>query len=311
MIPLMAELSSECVPPVVIGGVGGGGTRVVSQILNGLGFDLGPVSVPTLDSVLFTTLFTLPALARAPGDFAELDAFFLGRKEWWEIFVNAITRKGLAAAQLEKVKQLAEETLIPRISASSRLEETGKTDLIGRVRDALGHCRSVGHTVTAVDAPWGWKEPNTSVFLSQIVRRFPAMKYIHVIRHGLDMAYAGNVNQTKNWGHLFGINSNEIADPNSCLEYWVRSNERTITYAEAMLKGNFAVISFDDLVLTPNVAISNLCKFLNVNVDERKLQALCEIPVVPSSLARYKEYNLSKLDRRLIEKVREFGFNIH
>src|SRR5579863_5773410 len=38
-------MSFSCgrIPPVVIGGVGGGGTRVVSRLLAELGFDLGPV----------------------------------------------------------------------------------------------------------------------------------------------------------------------------------------------------------------------------------------------------------------------------
>jgi hypothetical protein len=136
------------------------------------------------------------------------------------------------------------------------LKETRKNDLIGRVRDALAHCRAVGHTATGVDVSWGWKEPNTSVFLPQIVRRFPEMKYIHVIRHGLDMAYPANANQTKNWSHLFDIKFEKILDPNSCLEFWVRSNERSISYAETMLKSNFALVRFEELVLKPTVAIT-------------------------------------------------------
>src|SRR5262249_24496407 len=50
---------------------------------------------------------------------------------------------------------------------------------------------------------WGWKEPNTHVFLDRLQTAFPEMKYIHVMRNGLDMAYSENQNQLKLWGSVF------------------------------------------------------------------------------------------------------------
>src|SRR5215510_5617899 len=84
----------ERFPPVVVGGVGGGGTRVVAQILDALGFRMRPVSIPSLDNVLFTSFFTLPAIAAAPRSFDELAAFFIEREQWWDIFEDAARGRG-------------------------------------------------------------------------------------------------------------------------------------------------------------------------------------------------------------------------
>jgi hypothetical protein len=45
----------------------------------------------------------------------------------------------------------------------------------------------------SVDAPismWGWKEPNTHVVLDRLWAELPRLKYVHVRRHGLDMAFS-------------------------------------------------------------------------------------------------------------------------
>src|SRR5690606_33373890 len=39
---------------------------------------------------------------------------------------------------------------------------------------------------------WGWKEPNTQIYIEYIANFFPNLKYIQVIRHGLYMAFSSN-----------------------------------------------------------------------------------------------------------------------
>jgi hypothetical protein len=296
--------------PIVIGGVGGGGTRVVSRILDALEVDLGPVSSPSLDNVLFTTLFTIPVIAAAPKTFAELDELFAGYGEWWEIFAKATTGDRLTGEEILQVERLVEQRLAPGIRRSVRLPDERKTDLLGRVYQALAHCRLRLHASSSRDGRWGWKEPNTSVVLPQIVRRFPDVKYVHVIRHGLDMAYSDNVNQVRNWGRLFDLETADDPDPDACLAFWVRTNQRTIAFASDVLGRNFALVKFDELVLEPKPVISSLCGFLDRPVDAATLDRLCAIPSVPRSLGRYRERAYSTLNPSLVEKVREFGFDV-
>jgi len=52
---------------------------------------------------------------------------------------------------------------------------------------------------------WGWKEPNTHIYLEFLSKYFSDLKYIFVIRHGLDMAFSKNQAQLYNWGNLLGV----------------------------------------------------------------------------------------------------------
>ena len=57
------------------------------------------------------------------------------------------------------------------------------------------------------DAPlWGWKEPTSHIFLSQMQTHFgDRLHYVHVIRNGVYMAHSKNQNQVSRWGQRFGI----------------------------------------------------------------------------------------------------------
>ena len=48
--------------PVVVGGVGGSGTRVIAQLLQSLDFDMGSDLNESLDDLSFTALFKRPSL---------------------------------------------------------------------------------------------------------------------------------------------------------------------------------------------------------------------------------------------------------
>ncbi|MBQ0798947.1 MAG: sulfotransferase [Porticoccaceae bacterium] len=79
---------------------------------------------------------------------------------------------------------------------------------------------------------WGWKEPNTQIYIQEISDYFPHLKYIHIVRHGLDMAFSNNKQQLKNWGYKYGIHldgketENEVSYKQ--MEYWMRSTEGAI-----------------------------------------------------------------------------------
>lgn len=58
------------------------------------------------------------------------------------------------------------------------------------------------------------------------------MKYIHVLRHGLDMAFSNNIQQLKNWGLKFNIKlSGEETESQIAvkqLDYWIESTKDII-----------------------------------------------------------------------------------
>ena len=44
---------------------------------------------------------------------------------------------------------------------------------------------------------WGWKEPNTHMILPFLLKKYKNLRYIHIMRNGLDNAYSKNQNQTQ------------------------------------------------------------------------------------------------------------------
>ena len=70
---------------------------------------------------------------------------------------------------------------------------------------ALASLLRAKHAPPASSIGWGWKLPETYLFLPYVKAVFPKVKYIHVIRHGLDMAYSRNQHQFWAWGAYFGI----------------------------------------------------------------------------------------------------------
>jgi len=48
--------------------------------------------------------------------------------------------------------------------------------------------------------PWGWKEPRCIYLLPFFHERFPALRFLHVLRDGRDMAYSPNQNQLTRHG---------------------------------------------------------------------------------------------------------------
>jgi hypothetical protein len=51
--------------------------------------------------------------------------------------------------------------------------------------------------------PWGWKN-RTGTFLLQLIDRFGGLRYVYMVRHGLDMAYSRNRTQLRR-KHRFGV----------------------------------------------------------------------------------------------------------
>lgn len=67
----------------------------------------------------------------------------------------------------------------------------------------------------------GWKEPATHFILHHLLSHYPCGRYIHVLRHGLDMAISNNLNQVDRFGPLFGL---EDSSPASALKFWLSAN---------------------------------------------------------------------------------------
>ena len=115
---------------------------------------------------------------------------------------------------------------------------------------------------------WGWKEPNSHLFLAQLQTHFgDRLRYVHVIRNGFYMAHSANQSQVRRWGARFGIEA-DLDSPVASLDYWIRSNELAIERGRSMRPGSFFLVNHDQLCESPREEMTSLVDFLGTRPSQ-------------------------------------------
>lgn len=265
-------------PPVAIGALGGSGTRVYARVLQELDISIGPWLNGALDNLVFTALFKEPSLA------------------------GPLASEDLQQRITTFVRFMAGEPLDPNDAALlSSMEVPGEPVDVDQL---LGEQRTPG--------PWGWKEPNTQLFLDPLIDGIDGLRYIHVMRHGLDMAFSANVNQLRNFGGRFGLPL--PLDPEQVpvvqLDYWIASTRSALDIAAARLPGRHLVSRFDDLCDDPDDELTRMLEFLNAEVSRERLDQMRAMVEVPSTKNRYHDEDLSRFRPDQLDAVEALGFAI-
>jgi hypothetical protein len=273
-------------PPVVIGGVGGSGTRLFAEYLNALGFATGNDLGGASDNFWFTLLFKRREILSCPDE--EFD-------ELTEIFFRGMTGiGGFTKKQIGLVKRLA----------SKDREQHPSKWLKERARSLLSR-----KTKLDPKARWGWKEPNSHIVLDRLLARFENMKYIHVVRNGLDMAHSGNQNQLKLWGARF-IGQNIPVTPHYSLKYWCIVHRRILELGKSM-GANFLFLNYDKFCLDPENEIPRLLAFLELDGMNINNARLLDLIRRPDSIGRFRQHGTEIFNEEDVAFVKELGFDIN
>ena len=158
---------------------------------------------------------------------------------------------------------------------------------------------------------WGWKEPNTQVFLEHVATHFDDIRYIQVVRHGLDMAFSSNRQQLELWNEVHDIEVPE-GEPDifvAQLEYWIKANKRSLETGKRVLGEHFLQLNYEDLCSDPERVIPEVLDFLGIAVSVDKLEELFQLPR-PTSRGRYKNNDNSIFPAWMIDEVRHLGFDV-
>lgn len=270
--------------PVAIGGIGGSGTRLIAKILNELGFHIGSDLNEAYDNLLFTLLFKRHEVLSA----TEYEFDLLA-----DIFEKSMT--GAAVYTNEQIN------FIEQLSSVSRLQHS-KTWLEKRAENTLTNRKDLIHAKR-----WGWKEPNTHIVIDRLAQRYDQIKYIHVMRNGLDMAYSENQNQLKLWGEFFLKQEFEIS-PYFSLQYWCLAHKRIIEIGKSF-GNNFLLLDYDSFCLEPKKGISCLLNFLEISPRSDIVENIQKLIKIPTSIGRFKQYDLHDLDPQDIQYVESLGFD--
>lgn len=251
--------------PIVVGALGGSGTRVVAQILEAWGIQMGVTLNESHDELLFTHLFKRPG------------------------YIHAVSDKGLQQ-RLRAYGELRTNGVLHRKEYAKWMREA-LDPIHGLDQPWVQSAIESYQKDSAGNQPWGWKEPNSHVILPHIASVFPTLKYVHVIRHGYAMAKSQNRQQLDLWGMHYGIHEDKIAnDPiKAQFHYWRVANLGAKLVGEKWLKDRFTLLRFEDLIEKPSETLQVLAEFLGISWNVEKEQKAMAYILRPDSLYRYKE----------------------
>lgn len=286
--------------PVIIGGVGGSGTRVIAEIVARFGYYLGDDLNSASDNLTYTLLFKRPAWFRK--NYPVSRQFSTGFN---------ILQKTLVTGKPFTIREkwFLRKAVNEMSKHGHNREGQGSGDWPRQRIEIIAKRRPLDN---AKYCGWGWKEPNSHLALEAIQQHFTDFKYIHTIRHGLDMAYSSNQQQLYNWASLFGITVPEYPGdvPAASFRYWVEANRRVAEIGRKLGQEKFLLLNYDELCRDPLPGIIRLADFIGVKPDESGLAEAVALPHVPESAGRYKNQPgliISEEDRMFLQ---EMGFRV-
>ena len=274
--------------PVAIGGVGGSGTRLVAALVQGLGYDLGGDLNDSRDSLWFTLLFKHPGVRQ------------LSRAQIAQRY--RILLKGMRGGS---PLDATERALVDALSRTDRPQHPADW-----LRERM-------HTLAASAAgpsrprrPWGWKEPNTHLLADALLAVEPRLRYVHVVRNGLDMAFSSNQNQLLLWGPEILALAEPSYSPRLSLAFWCEAQRAVVALARRY-PDRVLLLDYDRLCEAPAPGMDALCTLLGVRPTPAQRKALEGLPVAPASVGRYRDHPDAGFDAADLAFVAELGFPIH
>lgn len=273
---------------IAIGALGGSGTRAIAQILIEAGIYMGDDLNEPNDNLIFTRLFKNPS--------------------WYE---SAIKEE--ITERLDVFNNYMEKDRLNFNSAAILIKASITNPTFRQNRKLTTNIMSKIFSTPKERSIWGWKEPNTQIYINEISDYFPNLKYIHIVRHGLDMAFSNNKQQLHNWGYRYDIylDGKETDDEMAYkqLEYWMRSTKDAINKGKK-LGDRFLLINHSTFCQRPMEQVDQLIQFLGLEIKRNKLDELYQIPKKPITLGRFKEHDLQMFDKQQIDFVEELGFDL-
>jgi Sulfotransferase family len=244
--------------PLVIGALGGSGTRVVVRIARRGGFFMGSALNSWEDS--------------EP----------LG--EYYDAWLSRNLKRAGGFSATEQ-----------------RLAETALRQSVDR------HLKDL---VTA--APWGIKVPRTILMLPFWVKVMPNLKFLHLIRNGLDMAFSGPASyQVDTYGDLvLAPEEQGYAGPRKAMAYWQRVNQEAAHYGKRNLGSRYLAMRFEDLCADPEGSVEKIFDFIDAPDRTQKAAAIAEVSP-PSTIGRWRSASPANLYQIMLtgrSGLEQFGY---
>lgn len=269
---------------VAVGGVGGSGTRIVAQFLVELGYYIGSDLNEQSDNLWFTLLFKRRNILVEPRlEFDKLARAFLGKMSGVSVTPDTARRVAFLAAQPRL--QYSEEWL------RARAESFYTTEIHARVNPKCG-----------------WKEPNTHVVVERLLELDPMLRYVHVVRNGLDMAFSKNQNQLELWGPIF-LDREVAIGPRDSLAYWCEVHRRLRVLADRF-PGRIMFLSFEEFCINPKKSMAQIIAFADIEDGAQELDTFASKVIVPVTTGIFRKMGTTVFNEEDLKFVEDWGYPV-
>lgn len=243
------------VDTVVIGGMGGSGTRVVAEIMRNAGLGMGHDLNESLDDLTFTWLLKRPRrlMRRKPGHPSKRVGELVGLHE-------SINRGSLSNTWGRK-RTMAQIARVLQASYDHTFREGYYLPWwpLARAVWLVGRRGGAAHSNL-----WCFKEPHATIFLPELAEWYgERMAYLHVVRDGLDMALSRNTQQLMRWGWKYGLDCS-YPTPGGMFEFWYRFNVQGLRWMEEVCSGPAVAASYDGLMEDPEGVTREIIRLLGI-----------------------------------------------
>ena len=264
---MIADLSGQVMgAPIVIGGSGGSGTRVLRNALIAASVFMG-------------------TRVNAAGDALDFEP-------WLDCRINHI----LAATR----------TLDYSLSD---LPCALRTEILDELRFRVG---GYVRDLPRPGMPWGWKNPRSIFMLPFLAELFPALRFVHVVRDGRDMAFSGNQNQLrKHFEALVGDDHDAMTQAEKSAVMWQAVNCGAAAAGSRLLQERYTALRFEDVCEHPREILPILWRRLDLGAGVRETEAACVAIRIPSGVGRWRSQDLDsvvRLHRRAGVGLHRFGY---
>lgn len=267
--------------PIVIGGLGGSGTRIVASILSLNEVFLGNELNNSMDYLIFSRLFIRPMWLKSSST--------IQIEKRLELFTKYTLGEELSQQELKLMIKL--NISYPRFKSTEK-------KLLHQYSENKKRKISL----------WGWKEPNSHIYLNNLLRYYDNLKYIYVVRNGMDMLVSQNKQQLNNWGGYFEIEAdNNMSEVHRQGMLWLKANDKVKDLFRTNANDKIFILDYDLLCTDTEAVLTELFSFLNFSVDKKAIDKSAAL-ISPSSRNRYLEFPDIDIPNDLKTKILNYSF---
>lgn len=143
--------------------------------------------------------------------------------------------------------------------------------------------------------------------LDRLTGAIPGMKYILVVRNGLDMAVSENQQQSRLWGPLI-LGEPFSPEPRFSLRYWCAAHRRALAAATA-LSDRFLFLNYDAMCADRERGLATVYRVLSLD-GKRVEEHHHALVVPPASIGRHRSHDPDLFDADDVAYVESLGFMI-